>query len=259
MNIVTFTTDFGSKDYYSAYLKGRILSSAVPVTLVDITHQVDAYNIVQAAFMLRNAYKAFPKGTIHVLSVNNFYNEKPRFLAVLHDGHYFVAADNGVFSLLFEEIPMFMYELQIEFELNLQSLNDMFASAVSHILQGRIFREIGIASEKRLQRIAIQPVIGKNYIRGAIIHIDVFGNAILNVDKMLFDRIGLGRKFELYFKRFDPITEISQKYSDQPFGELLCFFNSTGYLEIAVNTGMAASLFGLSVDDTIQIDFLESK
>lgn len=257
MNIVTFTTDFGSKDYYSAYLKGRILSSAVPLTMVDISHKVEAYNIVQAAFLLRNAYKAFPKGSIHVLSVNNFYDEDPKFLAVLHDGHYFIAADNGVFSLLFEETPLFMYELKIEFDLNLQSLNDLFASAVSHILQGRIFRDIGNPTDKRLQRIALQPVIGKNYIRGAITHIDVFGNAILNIDKTLFDRIGKGRPFELYFKRFDPLTEISLKYSDQPVGELLCLFNSTDYLEIAVNMGQAASLFGLNVDDTIQIDFLE--
>ena len=257
MNIVTFTSDFGLKDYYAAYLKGRILSYGIPLTMVDVTHQVDAYDIVQAAFMLRNAYKAFPKGTIHVVSVNNFYDPQPRFLAVLHDGHYFIAADNGLFSLLFEELPEFMYELPQHNELTVPSLNDLFAQAVAYILQGKTFHEIGIPTARRTQRISLQAITGKSYIRGSVVHIDAFGNVIVNIDRALFDRIGQGRAFELYFKRFDPICQLSHKYSDQSVGELLCLFNSAGFLEIAVNMGQAASLFSLRVDDTVQIDFLE--
>ena len=257
MNIVTFTTDFGLKDYYAANLKGCILSCGIALTMVDITHQVEAYNISQAAFMLGNTYKAFPKGTVHVLSVNNFYEANPRFLVALHDGHYFIAADNGVFSLLFETVPEYMYELQLPTDLTVQSLNDLFAQAVAHIFQGKSFHGIGIATTRRMQRISLQPIIGKSYIRGSVIHIDAFGNVILNIDSALFERVGQGRSFELFFKRFEPITELSSKYSDQPFGELLCLFNSSGFLEIAVNTGQASALFGLCLDDTVQIDFME--
>jgi len=257
MQIVTLTTDFGIKDYYAAYLKGRILSATNQVTIIDITHQIDAYNIVQAAYMLRNAYPAFPKGTIHLLSVNNFYDANPRFLIVEHRGHYFVASDNGIFSLLFEGLPDAMYELNIDSELTVHKLNELFAGAVSHIAQGKPIAEIGKLTSNRMERISIQPIIGKNYIRGTVNHIDAFGNVILNIDRSLFGRIGQGRAFELYFKRFDPICALSDKYSDQSEGEILCLFNSSGLLEIAVNSGQAASLFGLSVDDTIQIDFLD--
>jgi S-adenosylmethionine hydrolase len=257
MQIVTLTTDFGTKDYYAAYLKGRILSGGSPVTIVDVTHQIEAYNIVQAAYMLRNAYPAFPVGTIHLLSVNNFYDANPRFLVVLHKGHYFIASDNGIFSLLFDVLPDEMFELSIEDELSVHNLNELFAAAVGHILQGKPISEIGTATNKRMERISIQPIIGKSYIRGTVNHIDAFGNVILNIDRSLFERVGQGRSFELYFKRFDPICCISDKYSDQSEGEILCLFNSSGLLEIAVNSGQAASLFSLSVDDTIQIDFLD--
>jgi S-adenosylmethionine hydrolase len=257
MQIVTLPTDFGTKDYYAAYLKGRILSGGIPVTIVDVTHQIEAYNIVQAAYMLRNAYPAFPKGTIHLLSVNNFYDVNPRFLAVQHQGHYFIASDNGVFSLLFDGLPDEMYELNIDTALSVQQLNELFAAAVGQILQAKPIAEIGTLTSKRLERISIQPIIGKSYIRGTVNHIDAFGNVILNIDRSLFERVGQGRAFELYFKRFDPICCISDKYSDQSEGEILCLFNSSGLLEIAVNSGQAASLFSLSVDDTIQIDFLD--
>jgi len=257
MKIVTLTSDFGTKDYYAAYLKGRILSNGMPVTIVDVTHQIEAYNIVQAAYMLRNAYPAFPKGSIHLLSVNNFYDAKPRFLAVRHQGHYFIASDNGIFSLLFDVLPEEMYELIIDAALSVHNLNELFASAVGHILHEKPFAEIGKATDIRMELISIQPIIGKNYIRGTVNHIDAFGNVILNIDRSLFERVGQGRSFELYFKRFDPICVVSDKYSDQSEGEILCLFNSSGLLEIAVNSGQAASLFSLSVDDIIQIDFLE--
>jgi S-adenosylmethionine hydrolase len=178
-------------------------------------------------------------------------------LVVLQNGHYFIASDNGVFSLLFDVLPDEMFELNIEGELIVHNLNELFAAAVAHILQDKPISEIGTATNKRMERISIQPIIGKSYIRGTVNHIDAFGNVILNIDRSLFERVGQGRSFELYFKRFDPICCISDKYSDQSEGEILCLFNSTGLLEIAVNSGQAASLFSLSVDDTIQIDFLD--
>ena len=260
MNIVTFTTDFGIRDYYAATLKGRILCYGLPMTFVDITHQIDAYNIVQAAFTLRNAYTAFPKGTVHVVSINNFYEPDPRFLLVLHDGHYFISADNGLFSLLFEEVPEYMYELprpeSTKNQMSIEAVQEIFAKATTHVLKGKPLHEIGVPTAKRVQRLSLQPITGKDYIRGAVIHVDNYENLILNIDRPIFDRIAQGRPFELYFKRFYPISELSQNYADVPVGELLCLFNSAGLLEISVNMGKAATLFGLTVDDTVQVDFL---
>ena len=86
-------------------------------------------------------------------------------------------------------------------------------------------------------------------------YIDQFDNVILNITRTLFDEVGRGRSFELFFKRHDPITVLSTDFHDVAVGGTLCRFNSAHLLEIAINMGKAASLLGLRVEDTVQIDF----
>ena len=114
MPLVTLTSDFGLDDYYVAVIKGAMLCQNQNLNIVDITHNVKNYDIVQGAFVLKNAYSSFPKGSIHILSVNNFYTEHYCFLAVRYDEHYFIGPDNGVFSLLFDEKPEDVYELEFD-------------------------------------------------------------------------------------------------------------------------------------------------
>jgi len=256
MNVVTLTTDFGWHDYYVGVIKGSILCHGIPVTFADITHEIEKYNIVQASYVLKNSYDSFPNGTIHLISVNNFYKKKPRFLAVKHNGHYFIGPDNGIFSLMFEQEIKKIYELNYEVQDEVLGVKKIFAQAVGHILQGREFHEIGTPIKNVLQRISLQPITGKDQIRGSVIHIDSYQNVIFNIHRSLFDRIRQKRDFELYFKRYDPITTISKNYADVPVGEVLCLFNSAGFLELAVNMDKAATLFGLEVDEAIQIDFI---
>jgi S-adenosylmethionine hydrolase len=256
MNVVTLTTDFGWHDYYVGVIKGSILCHGIPVTFADITHEIENYNIVQASYVLKNSYDSFPKGTIHLISVNNFYKNKPRFLAVKHNGHYFIGPDNGIFSLMFEQEIKKIYELDYALQDEVLGVKEVFAQAVGHILQGREFHEIGNPIKSVLQRISLQPITGKDHIRGSVIHIDNYQNVIFNIHRRLFDRICQKRDFELYFKRYDPIITISKNYADVPVGEVLCLFNSAGFLELAVNMDKAATLFGLGVDEAIQIDFI---
>lgn len=255
MNIVTLTSDFGTHDHYAAMLKGAILSRTREVMLVDITHDLDNHDIVKAAFVLHNAYPAFPKGSIHVLSVNNYYATNAQFLAIRHQGHYFIGPDNGVFSLLFETQPDEVYILDFRQGAGFP-LKDLFARAISHITEGKPFNEIGLPSDGLEERITLQPVISSDSMRGTVIYVDKYENVILNISRELFERVGQNRRFELYFKRHDPITDLSETYADVNVGDMLCFFNSSDYLEIAVNMGQAATLLGLEIDDTIQIDFL---
>ncbi|MCH2046450.1 MAG: SAM-dependent chlorinase/fluorinase [Saprospiraceae bacterium] len=255
MNIVTLTTDFGWKDYYVGVLKGKILSQGTATVFADITHQIENYNIVQAAFVVRNSYKSFPKGSIHLVSVNNVYAPERHFLAIEHEGHYFVGPDNGIFSLLFEQLPEKIYRLPKAQQIHALDVNDYFAYAVNHIFQKQPFAEIGTPVRQILQRFSLRPILSRDQIRGSVIHVDNYGNVILNIDRELFFRGCKGRNFEIYFKRFDPITIIHEQYSDVPVGEVLCLFNSANYLEIAVNMGKASTLFGLDIDDSVQIDF----
>lgn len=254
MAVVTLTTDFGRQDHYLALIKGAILCKNERLNLVDITHEINNYDIVHAALLFRNAWRSFPKGTIHVVSVNDFSEGKARFVAIRHDGHYFIGPDNGLFSLVFEGNPQDIYQLDYT-DHPAFPLKDVYATAVGHIANEYPFNEIGMPVEEIVKRITFQPVTGHSHIRGGVIHIDKYDNVIINITRDLFERVGQERAFSLHFKRHEPIRRLSRHYFDVPVGEVLCFFNSAGYLEIAVNMGKAATLMGLRPEDAVQIDF----
>ena len=255
MPIVTFTSDFGQKDYFVAIMKGAILCQHQNVTIVDINHNINNYDIVQAAFMVKNAYHAFPEGSIHLISVNDFSSKRRSFLAARHQGHYFIGPDNGLLSLIFEEEEITdVYELEY-WESSAFPLKEVYANAVGHIVAEKPFNEIGLPAENVIKKISLQPVVSMNQIRGSIIHIDNYENVVLNITKDIFVRNWANRKFSLFFKRHDPIIKLSKNYNDVPVGETLCLFNSSNCLEIAINMGKAASMLGLNLDDGVQIEF----
>ena len=254
MTIITLTTDMGDRDYYVGTVKGALLCVNPALNVVDITHRIKPYNIVEASFVLGNSYRNFPEGSIHIISVNDFYQKERQFVAIKHEGHYFIGPDNGVFSLLFAPMPTEMYVIPCE-ESSTFPLNKVYAHAVAHLLSEKPFAEIGQKIEEPVERITLQPVTGKSQIRGSVIHIDHYDNVILNIKKDLFERIQSGREFSLFFKRYDPIKRLSEHYTDVPIGETLCLFNAADYLEIAINMGKASSMLGLNIDDTVQIDF----
>ena len=255
MPIVTITSDFGWNDYYVALIKGAMLCEQQDLNIIDITHNINNYDIVQGAFILKNAYESFPKGTIHILSVNNFYDKKRRFLAIRYNEHYFIGPDNGVFSLLFDDPPKDIYQLDFQNK-GTFPLKTVFAKAVGHIVGEMPFNEIGLPLRNVIERITFQPVISQAQIRGAVIHIDNYENVIINISRKLFEQVWKERDYEISFRRNDPITKIFNNYYDVPIGETLCRFNSAEFLEIAINMGKASSMLGLKVEDTVQIDFV---
>ena len=258
MQIVTLTTDFGLQDYYVSVLKGTMLSRHRTLNIIDISHQIKYHDIVQAAFVLKNAWAAFPEGTIHVLSVNNYGGERGRFLAFRYENHIFIGPDNGIFTLVFPKLTaqtQVIEIIEIPFVgLNFEHIRIAIANAVSHLASGAALNLLGNPAQEILQRITFQPVIAPSQIRGAVIYIDHYDNIVSNITRELFEKVGRGRSFQLFFKRHDPILKLSQHYNDVPIGETLCLFNSD-YLEVAINMGKAAEMFGLKIEDTIQIDF----
>jgi len=255
MTIITLTTDLGERDYYAGAIKGALLCVNPALNIVDISHQIQPYDIVEASFVLGNVYENFPKGTIHIVNVDNFYNNKKQFVTFEKDGHYFIGADNGLFSLIFNQMPNNQYAIACKSE-GTFPLGEIFAKAVGHILSEKPFSEIGKKIEEPTQRITLQAVTSQSQIRGSVIHVDNYGNVILNIKKDLFEHIQKGRDFSLFFKRHDPIQSMSTQYSDMAIGDTLCLFNAAEYLEIAINMGRAADMLGLNVDDTVQIDFV---
>ena len=251
--VLTLTTDFGRADFHLPRLKARLLSAQPGLQIVDVSHEIPPYDIVTAAFVFNKVWRHFPPGTIHLLRVYDYYQPKGRFLAACHDGHYFIAPDNGIFSLVFGAIPEQTFVLDgYRAE---TPLSEIYARAVGHLTHRKPFHEIGIPSTRYTERLAFQPVIGPNYIRGSVVFIDRFDNVTTNITREIFEQVGEGRGFQLLVKRMPPLDGLSFGYHDVPEGEALCRFDSDGFLEIAVNLGKAATLLSIQVEDTVQIEF----
>lgn len=255
--IITLTTDFGTRDFYAASLKGALWSECPNVNIVEVTHHVSPFNIHEAAFILRNTYQRYPQGTIHIVSVSDNNDADCRYLALKHRDQYFLGSDNGLFSLVFDEEPELAYEPNLFREDNSGKTYDELMAAMSgYICNGGEFAEIGRPVYEIRRMTNLEPVTQENLVRGTIIYVDRFENVITNVRRELFDRMREGKRFVVQFKRNERVTEISNRYYDVPEGEKLCIFNEAGYLEIAINKGKAASLLGLKVGDYLQIEFV---
>ncbi|MBL7825587.1 MAG: SAM-dependent chlorinase/fluorinase [Saprospiraceae bacterium] len=253
MHLVTLTTDFGAQDYYVGALKGALLRKAPELTLIDITHQIKPFDIVQGAFVVSNVWREFPEGTIHLIGVNCVYQPEYRFVVARHEGHFFLAPDNGLLTILFQQLdPAHLRTLRAQHDEHF-AVKSIFSDAVAHLAQGQPFEDLGEHPAPLLERISLQPVITPNRIRGTVIHIDNFDNVVVNIRKEVFTQTINGRPFSLYFKRNDPITAVSGNYCDVAVGEQLCLFNTAGFLEIAVNMGKAATLLGLKVEDVVEV------
>ncbi len=254
MQIVTMTTDFGLQDYYVAAIKGMMLGQNPNINIVDISHTIKAHNIVQAAFTLKSAWRFFPKGTIHYISVSNFQYRRKHLLLIEKEEHFFIAPDNGILTFALELPPQYPVRKLPLNNYHIPEIGNLIGATIAQLTLKKHLYHIGESYTKYIDSYYFQPVTYPNEIRGIVIHIDNYDNVISNITRKLFDEIGQGRPFKLYYRRFDPITKIANFYNEVPIGEPLCIFNSD-YLEIAINMGQAAQLLGLKIEDGIQIEF----
>ena len=256
MPIITLTSDWGLKDHYLASVKGKILSKNQRVNIIDISHQINPFNIEHAAFVIKNCYADFPEGSIHLIGVNTEESDKESHVVVLHNKHYFIGTDNGIFSMIFEDQPEKIFELSIPQETDYFtfSARDRFVNAAIHLAAGKPIEELGSPLPKVQTKILFKPVTEASLIKGMVIHIDGYENLVTNITKDLFDKIGKGKKFAIQLRGVQ-IRSIAQSYLDVPTGETVAVFASTGHLEIAINQGNASSLLGIAINDTIRIEF----
>lgn len=252
---ITLTTDYGLQDYYVAELKASILNKAKAVTFLDISHSIPTYDITKAAYYVENVYGKMPTGTIHIISVHNHYARKNRILVLKRNGQYFVAPDNGLLSLIFDDLQtgeIFMIDGQ---QLGLSSLSSIYAHVAGYLKHRLPLNEIGPVVNHINKKLKIEAVVTSSQVRATIIHVDHYDNVIINLTREKFEDIRAGRKFELYYKQNEPIDYICRSYSDVSVGEVLLLFNSESYLELAINMGRASSMLNLNVNETVQINF----
>ncbi len=258
MAIITLTSDWGDTDYYQAAVKGRILQALPDAVIVDVTHKIPQFDTREAAYVLRHAYKNFPKGTIHIIGVNTEESLEEPHLVVLYDGHYFIGADNGVFSLVFEKDknPEKIYTLDIpqDSEKYTFSGRHRFAKAAVMLARGDAIETLGETCPEINKKLDYEPSFNASGIRGMVIHIDPYSNAITNISRKLFKRIIGNKAFSLYFKGYT-CESIGESYADAG-GDAseVCLFGSSDLLEIAMKYSTASSLMGLQVNDPVIVE-----
>jgi S-adenosylmethionine hydrolase len=247
MPILTLTSDIGNQDFLVGAVKGQILQVNEGFSIVDITHQLTPFNYPQSAYVCRNAFRNFPEECFHMVLLNLFDSRSQHLLLARQGGHYVGIADNGLLTMILEGEPDQVVALPLDRNRKKGALYfaQVFAQAFSEVLSGRAMDRIGSPGVEIKVMNALRPMLGEDWIEGQIIFIDQFENVVVNITLEEFEEQRKGRSFRIVFKRDEVIDRIGETYADVPEGEKTAIFNSAGYLEIAINKGNAAGLFGL--------------
>ena len=278
MAIITLTSDFGLKDYFVSSVKGAILKELADVTIVDISHHVNPYDLSEAAYIIRNSYEEFPKGTIHIIAVNSLSAPFQKPICALINGYYFICGDNGILSLICQKNqPEEIYEITAYPE-GIDSLFPMrncFVPVACHLARGGVPALLGNKRTEMKQLNELKPIYRDDkFIVGNVIYIDHFGNVVTNITREFFEEIAADRKYKILLRQkdfsitdiniiYDHYNEVVQDFSKevQAFGRTLCLFNAAEFLEVTlyksnpVVSGGANQLMGLKKGDTITIEF----
>ena len=277
MAIITLTTDFGMKAHFVGAVKGALLSEIKDANIVDISHNISPFNVMEAAYVIQNAFSSFPIGSIHVIGVDSELNPENSHITMVLNGHYFVCANNGILSMICNDItPDQIVEVNIHDKIvgNFPVL-DIFVKVAAHIARGGTLEVIGKPIDEVKPIKNITPFVGSdnNQLIGNVIFIDRYDNVITNIKKSFFETLQKGRRFEIsarnhkfktIHKHYSDIVDFRipiEKRNDE--GRGLVVFNSSDYLEIAMyksnkaTVGGASTLMGLEMMDSVTISFFD--
>jgi S-adenosylmethionine hydrolase len=245
---ITLLSDFGLKDASVAIAKGILMQHMPHVPIIDISHDVRPYHTGEAAYLLASAYKNFQPGSIHIALFNVFSDAVPKLTLSSHNAHYFLSPDNGVIPLALGGDPAQSWQC---YDLRKPHTFIDWLHETGRVAAQLQKSEPGISLptyKLNQSSNSYVPVESENTIICDVLHIDQYENVVTNITKAEFAALGKGRPFSIRFMQMEEITQISDDYADVKEGYKLCRFNSSGYLEICINRGKAASLFGLRLE-----------
>ena len=275
MSLITLTTDFGNKDHFVGSIKGALYSEIENVNIVDISHNISPFNIIEGAYVIQNSYKNFPEGSIHIIGVDSEKTPEQNHIAMILDGHYFICANNGIMSLISSRInPEKIIEINIHNHKSTSfTVLDVFVKVAAHIYRGGSIDLVGKRIQELKELYDINPIVNEKNkeIIGNVIYIDNYENVITNISKNLFDEFGKSRPYVINARNYK-FESIVNSYSEaikfnvkkeirKEEGKKLALFNKSNFLELAIyksnpgNTGGASSLFGLNYRDLVTIKF----
>jgi S-adenosylmethionine hydrolase len=253
--IITLTTDFGYKDPFIAEMKGVILSINPYASIVDITHDIEPFNIAEAAFVIGSSYRYFPSRTIHAVVVDPGVGSERRPLIIETRGHMFVGPDNGVFSSILQEaqsaecVEILNTDYVIRKESPTFQGRDVFASVAAWLSRGVSLSDVGprLAAPITI-RIPGSQMLERG-LTGEVLYIDRFGNAITNITEKDLALIGSYYQVEIKGHSVSPVAY----YARAAAGALNCLVNSSGYLEIFSYRDSASGRFEIRKGDAIVV------
>jgi S-adenosyl-L-methionine hydrolase (adenosine-forming) len=239
--IVTLLSDFGTKDPFVGVMKGVLLARCPRLSIVDLAHGVAAQDVVEGGFWLARCFRWFPPATVHLAVVDPGVGSARAAVAVSAHGHFFVGPDNGLLALAAGGGEVRAIELSAlgagEPSATFHG-RDVFAPAAAELAAGKPFAQIGPLTRLVVAAPIAAPQTLAGELRGAVVSVDHFGNAITNIGAELLParavvRVG-GEEL--------PIV---RTYSELPPGKLGALLSSFETLEIALRDGDAASALGL--------------
>jgi S-adenosyl-L-methionine hydrolase (adenosine-forming) len=258
--LITLTTDFGAADHFVGAMKGVILGIAPRTQIVDITHEIQPYAVNEAAFVIAQAWRYFPKRTVHVVVIDPGVGSARRPILAETGGQFFIAPDNGVLSMIYDSAP---HKVRVISNPKVISKivsrtfhgRDVFAPAAAHLARGAAPAKFGKLIHDYVRSSTLKPDRpSQNKYVGAILKVDRFGNLITNLH---IDRLPdvKTRPFELR-AGLERIHRLALTYAETAIGEVFVIVGSSGYLEIAANQTSAATLLGCGAGAPVELDIL---
>ena len=246
--IITLTTDFGLNDHFIGTMKGVILNIFPDARIVDISHAVQAFDVLDGALAISQAYSHFPSGAIHVVVVDPGVGTARRPILATTERHHFVAPDNGVLSLVYDREERLSVRHITAEHYFLPSLchtfhgRDIFAPVAAHLAKGVDPQNFGDEIADYVRFAAPQPKpVDERTIRGVVLRVDRFGNLITNITPqdapMLFE--SAPPPFTIAVGGKGPVSRICSNYAEGAPGEVFGILGSMGFLELAANRGSA--------------------
>ncbi|GAB4377122.1 MAG: hypothetical protein Kow0042_24350 [Calditrichia bacterium] len=256
--IVTLLTDFGSEDGYVGAMKGVLCSGRVQPRIIDISHEIEPYNIRQAAFCLLNYASYFPAGTVHLVVVDPGVGTEREGLVLQTPEYYFIGPNNGVFSFIYQSTKYQAFKInEAVFEADISPTfhgRDVFAPVALKILEGEEIRKFTRPIEKLVSIYEPWQKTDSGDIRLKVIHVDHFGNLILNFTHKDWQQVVGSDSLTLHLPR-GTISGLKKTFGQVAPGEVLALWDSSGFLQIAQNRGNAARHLNLTVGDTVLLKF----
>jgi S-adenosylmethionine hydrolase len=248
--IITLTTDFGLSDPFVGIMKGVILSIAPEAQVVDITHDIKAFDIVEATFLIDSAYRYFPEGTVHVIVVDPGVGSARRPIAAAAHGHLFVAPDNGVLSAVLESEVYHITNQSFFLDSISRTFHgrDIFAPVGANLARGAPIESVGPRILDFTKKPLPKPRPQGDKLLGTVLRIDRFGNIVTNLK-----RRHLVDDFTIHLAGL-PITRLCGNFSEAEPGEFFAFEGSTGFIEIALNQGSAAEKLSVERGAEIEVE-----